>query len=89
MTNPPKLSAVPVHPHWDESVAGLLESTKTHVVEYDVNHTDDGKVVLRKTIWLHRTRTERHLVWVGDVMILSKGDAVDITTEFVQALADL
>jgi hypothetical protein len=86
----PKLTAVPDHPYWDESVAGLLESTKTHTVEYDVNHTDDGKVVLRKTIWTVAKRGQnRHIAWLGDILILAKGDAVDLTTQWVQALADL
>ncbi len=85
-----KLTAVPDHPYWDDAVAGLLETTKTHVVEYDVNHTDDGKVVLRKTVWtVPRRGKPRQIAWLGNVMILAKDDAVDLTTQFVQALADL
>jgi hypothetical protein len=83
----PTLSAVPDFPHWDASVAGLLESTTTHRVDYAIYHTEDAKICLRKTVSV-RDR-ELKIAWTGDVMVQAKDDAVDLTTQLVQALADL
>lgn len=73
------------YPHWDETVAGLLESNDTHTVEYDVHHNLSGdRVVLRKTI-IKKARTEkaRHTVWVGSVMVLNRGDVPGMIHEML------
>ena len=85
MKKKPVLRSVPDFPAWDQSFESLLESTPTHQVDYRINHTGDGKINLHRTV----TNNEGQTVWTGVVLITSKDDAVDLTTQLVQALADL
>lgn len=77
------------YPHWDNAYAGTLESTDEVHVTVDVDPTEDGStLVIRRTVWrkAHR-RSDRHVLWIGDVARIPRMAAAEFVGEIVAALS--
>lgn len=74
-------------PHWDESHADTLVDTEDVYVEIESVLADDGSIEIRRSVSRKaRRRVDRHILWIGTVAVISRGDVPEFVRDIVTHL---
>ena len=71
--------------HWDESHATTMASTEDVYVEMSTDLDETGEnLVIRRTVWRKaRRQQDKHLLWMGDIAVIPRGDVPGFVRDIV------